>query len=72
METPSLFQIALAAAAVTAVIEYPISQFYATVPETRTATRMTIAGGMAFVAVLAGGAALGAYQKAQARKQLAA
>ncbi len=72
METPTLFQTAVAAAVVIAAIEYPISKYYSTTPETTTAKRMAIAGGMAFVAVLAGGAALGAYQKAQARKQLGA
>jgi hypothetical protein len=54
----NLFSVALAAALVTAAIEYPISQFYATVPPTQTPTRMAIAGGMAFVSVLVGGALL--------------
>lgn len=54
----NLFSVALASALVTAAIEYPISQFYATVPPTQTPTRMAIAGGMAFVSVLVGGALL--------------
>jgi hypothetical protein len=56
--SPSLFPLALTAAGVIAAIEYPISQYYATVPPTKTATRMVIAGGMAFVAVLVAGAFL--------------
>lgn len=55
---PSLFTLALASAAVIAAIELPISQYYSTVPESKTPTRMAIAGGMAFVAVLVAGAAL--------------
>ena len=55
---PSLFTLALASAAVIAAIELPISQYYSTVPESRTPTRMTVAAGMAFVAVLVAGAAL--------------
>ena len=55
---PSLFTLALASAAVIAVIELPISQYYSTVPESKTPTRMVIAGGMAFIAVLVAGAAL--------------
>jgi len=61
----SLFQLALAAAAATAAIELPISQFYGTVPETKTGTRMVIAGGMAFVAVMAAGAYLGSRKRKQ-------
>ena len=56
--SPSLFPLALTAAAVIAAIEYPVSQYYATVPPTKTGTRMVIAGGMAFVAVLVAGAFL--------------
>jgi hypothetical protein len=56
--SPSLFPLALTAAAVIAAIEYPISQYYSTVPPTTTAKRMAIAGGMAFVAVLVAGAFL--------------
>lgn len=55
---PSLFAIATTAALVTAAVEYPISQYYATIPPTRTAHRMLIAGGMAFVSTLIGGAIL--------------
>lgn len=54
----SLFPLAATAAAVIAAIEFPISKFYATVPETKTAQRMAIAAGMAFVAVLVAGAIL--------------
>jgi hypothetical protein len=60
-----LLPTAIAAAAVTALIEYPISQYYATIPETNTRKRMIIAGGMAFVSVLVGGAALKAYKKSK-------
>lgn len=56
--SPSLFPLAATAALVIAAIEYPISQYYATVPPTRTGTRMAIAGGMAFVAVLVAGSLL--------------
>lgn len=55
---PSLFTLAAVAAGVIAAIELPISQYYSTVPETKTPTRMVIAGGMAFVAVMLAGAAL--------------
>jgi hypothetical protein len=58
-----LLPTAVAAAAVTALIEYPISQYYATVPATNTTKRMAIAAGMAFVSVLVGGAALKIYKK---------
>jgi hypothetical protein len=54
----SLFTLALASAAVIAAIELPISQYYSTTPESKTPTRMVIAGAMAFVAVLVAGAAL--------------
>ena len=54
----SLFPLAATAAGVIALIEWPISQFYATVPPTKTLQRMAIAGGMAFVAVLVAGALL--------------
>lgn len=60
-----LLPTAIAAAAVTALIEFPISQYYATVPATDTKKRMLIAGGMAFVSVLIGGAALKYYKKAK-------
>jgi len=52
----SLFPLALTAAAVIAAIEFPISKFYSTVPPTKTAQRMAIAAGMAFVSVLVAGA----------------
>ena len=52
----SLLPLAAIAAGVIAVIEFPISKFYSTVPATTTAKRMAIAGGMAFVAVLVAGA----------------
>ena len=52
----SLVPLAATAALVTAAIELPISQFYGTVPRTTTGTRMAIAGSMAFVSVLIGGA----------------
>ncbi len=54
----SLFPLALTSALVVAAIEYPISQFYGTVPKTSTANRMVIAAGMAFVSVLVAGAIL--------------
>lgn len=54
----SLFPLAVASAFVVAAIEYPISQFYATVPKSNTSTRMTVAAGMAFVSVLIAGAIL--------------
>jgi len=44
-------KLALGAAAVVAAIEYPVSQYYATVPPTRTPTRMGIAAAMAFAGV---------------------
>lgn len=47
---------ALVAAAVGAVIEYPLSQRYPTVPSTGTLPRMAIAGALVFVAVLAANA----------------
>jgi hypothetical protein len=53
-----LFPLALTSALVVAAIEYPISQFYGTVPKSNTSTRMTVAAGMAFVAVLIAGAIL--------------
>lgn len=58
VEPSSLFPLALTSAAVIAAIEYPISKFYSTVPPTKTAQRMAIAAGMAFVAVLVAGAFL--------------
>ncbi len=51
----SLFPLALTAAGVIAVIEFPISKFYSTTPATTTAKRMAIAGFMAFVSVLVAG-----------------
>jgi hypothetical protein len=60
---PSLLTIATTAALVTAAIEYPISQYYATVPPTRTGQRMLIAGGMAFISTLIGGAILSRMNK---------
>lgn len=36
---------------IAAAFEYPVSQRYATIPETTTAKRMLIAGGMAAAAV---------------------
>lgn len=62
-EGPSLLAIAATAAVVTAAIEYPISQYYATVPATRTGQRMLIAAGMAFVSTLVGGALLARYAR---------
>lgn len=59
----SLLPIAVAAALVTAAIELPISQFYATTPRTSTPARMTIAGGMAFVSVLIGGSLLKMFRR---------
>jgi hypothetical protein len=53
-----LFPLALTSAIVVAAIEYPISQFYGTVPKSNTSTRMIVAAGMAFVAVLVAGAIL--------------
>jgi hypothetical protein len=53
-----LFSIAMTAGIITAIIEYPISHYYSTIPPTNTAKRMAIAGGMAFVATLVGGAVL--------------
>lgn len=44
--------IALAAALVSAVIEYPLSKRYPTTPPVDTLVRMAAAGGMTFVAVL--------------------
>lgn len=41
-------KVALGAAAVVAAIEYPVSQYYQTVPPTNTGKRMLIAGAMAF------------------------
>lgn len=58
-----LFSIALTAGIVTAIIEYPISHYYSTIPATNTAKRMAIAGGMAFVATLIGGAILKSTKK---------
>lgn len=52
----SLVALAAAAALVTAAIELPISQFYTTSPRTTTGAQMAIAGSMAFVSVLIGGA----------------
>ena len=54
----SLFPLAATAAGVIALIEWPISRFYSTVPPTKTPQRMAIAAGMAFVAVLVAGAVL--------------
>ena len=54
----NLFPLALTSAIVVAAIEYPISQFYGTVPKSNTSTRMIVAAGMAFVAVLVAGAIL--------------
>lgn len=56
VDTSNLFAVAGTAALVTAAIELPISQFYGTKPTTTTPVRMAIAGGMAFIAVLVGGA----------------
>lgn len=50
--------LALAAGAVVAAIELPISQHYATVPATSTPKRMVIAGAMAAAGVLVAGAIL--------------
>lgn len=55
-KSDTLFPLAFTAGLVTALIELPISQYYSTTPRTNTATRMAVAGGMAFVAVLAAGA----------------
>jgi hypothetical protein len=52
----SLVPLAATAALITAAIELPISQFYGTVPKTTTGARMAIAGSMAFISVLLGGA----------------
>jgi hypothetical protein len=52
LDVASPLPLALTAGLVTAAIEYPISQYYATVPATSTGKRMLIAGAMA------GGAAL--------------
>lgn len=41
-------KVAMGAAVVVAAIEYPVSQYYETVPPTNTAKRMAIAGAMAF------------------------
>lgn len=41
-------KVALGSALVVAAIEYPVSQYYETVPPTHTAKRMAIAGAMAF------------------------
>lgn len=41
-------KVALGAAAVVAAIEYPVSQYYQTVPPTNTGKRMFIAASMAF------------------------
>lgn len=51
-------KLAIAAGAVVAAIELPVSQYYATVPPTSTAKRMAIAGGMAVAGVLVGAAIL--------------
>jgi hypothetical protein len=45
-------KLALGAAAVVAAIEFPVSQYYATVPPTKTPMRMAIAASMAFVGVM--------------------
>lgn len=50
-----ILPIAAATGLIVAAIEYPISQKYATVPSTSTATRMAIAGGMGFGAALLAG-----------------
>jgi hypothetical protein len=41
-------KVALGAAVVVAAIEYPVSQYYQTVPPTHTGKRMLIAASMAF------------------------
>lgn len=51
----SLLLIAIGAGLVAAAIEFPISQYYATVPATTTGKRMAIAGGMAIASVLVAG-----------------
>jgi|GEM_PF-4677332 len=51
-------KLALAAGAVVAAIELPVSQHYVTVPPTGTAKRMAIAGSMAIAGVLVGAAIL--------------
>lgn len=59
----TLLPLAATAALVTAAIELPISQFYATVPRTSTGARMAIAGGMAFMAVLIGGSLVKTFRR---------
>lgn len=63
MEIAKLFPLAASAALVTSAIEFPVSQYYATVPPTSTAKRMLIAGAMTFAAVLVGGAAYQAIKR---------
>lgn len=58
MNFAKLLPLAASAAVVTSAIEFPISQFYATVPPTNTTKRMLIAGAMTFAAVLVGGMAM--------------
>jgi len=58
VEPSNLFTLAATAAGVIALIEFPISKFYSTVPPTKTHQRMIIAGGMAFLSVLIAGAIL--------------
>jgi hypothetical protein len=50
-----ILPIAAATGLIVAAVEYPISQKYATVPSTSTATRMAIAGSMGFGAALLAG-----------------
>lgn len=45
-------KVAAGAALVVAAIEYPVSQYYQTVPPTNTAKRMAIAAAMAFAGAL--------------------
>ena len=44
--------LAIAAALVTAALEYPLSKRYPTTPPTGTLVRMAVAGGLTLVAVL--------------------
>lgn len=50
------WKLATYAAGVTAAMEFPISQYYKTVPATSTIKRMGIASSMAFIAVIIGSA----------------
>jgi hypothetical protein len=63
MDLAKLFPLAASAALVTSAIEFPVSQYYATVPPTGTAKRMLIAGAMTFAAVLIGGSAYKAIKR---------